>query len=77
MKVEFIEPAAIELDDAVHYYNFQSPGLGEQFLQEVLQTIDLISLFPESWSKNTIHTRKAVLRKFPYYLIYTPHDKNI
>ena len=35
MFVEFLEPASIELDDAVEYYNMQSVGLGENFLTEV------------------------------------------
>lgn len=36
MHVVFIEPASIELDDAIEYYNLQSPGLGKKFLEEVL-----------------------------------------
>jgi len=75
MDVEFIEPASIELDDAIEYYNQQSHGLGDNFFDEVLETIDLISLFPEVWTELTKHTRKAVLRKFPYNLIYTIHNK--
>jgi hypothetical protein len=71
MQVEFIEPASIELDDAIEYYNLQSPGLGKIFFIEVLETIDLISLFPQLWSQNTENTRKAVLRKFPFNLIYS------
>lgn len=71
MQVEFIEPASIELDDAIEYYNLQSPGLGKIFFNEVLETIELIALFPQLWSQNTENTRKAVLRKFPFNLIYT------
>ncbi len=70
MQVEFIEPALNELDDAIEYYNFQVKGLGNKFLDEVLETIELILRFPELWSIYTESTRKAVLRKFPYYLIY-------
>ena len=71
MEVEFIEPALIELDDAIEYYNLQAHGLGDKFFDEVLKTIDLIVLFPEAWTEVTNHTRKALLRKFPYNLIYT------
>ena len=77
MDVEFIEPASIELDDAIEYYNLQSHGLGDKFFDELLNTIDLISLFPEAWTEVTKHTRKALLRKFPYNLIYTIHKKKI
>lgn len=77
MEVEFTEPASIELDDAIEYTNLQSHGLGDTFFDEVLSTIDLISLFPEAWTEVTKQTRKATLRKFPYNLIYTIHNKKI
>jgi len=70
MKVEFIEPALIELDDAIEYYNLQSIGLGEIFFEEVLTNIRLISKFPGAWQKYTEHTYKTTLRKFPYNLIF-------
>lgn len=71
MQVEFIEPASLELDDAIEYYDLQTSGLGKKFLDEVLKTIQLINQFPQLWSSNTENTRKAVLRKFPFNLIYT------
>lgn len=77
MYVEFIEPASIELDDAIQYYNLQADTLGRKFFDEVLETIELISQFPDLWSKNTKSTRKAVLRKFPYNLIYSIFNEKI
>jgi len=77
MHVEFLEHASIELDDAIEYYNIQSTGLGEKFLDEVLETIELILHFPQLWSKNSENTRKAVLRKFPFNLIYSMHKNKI
>jgi hypothetical protein len=73
MQVYFTEPAAIELDacpppdndtllqwDAFAYYELQLPGLGRKFFNEVQETIELILQFPQLWSKNSEHTRKAV-----------------
>ena len=77
MHVEFIEPASIELDDAIEYYNLQVFGLGKKFFDEVLETIEIIYQFPESWSSNTKNTRKAVLRKFPYNLVYSILNEKI
>ena len=71
MQIEFTEPAFIELDDAIEYYEFEFSGLGKKFLEEVLETLSLINKFPELFSKNSEHTRKAILRKFPYNLIYS------
>ena len=71
MHVEFIEPATIELDDAIEYYNLQAAGLGEIFLKELLETLTIIVAFPHSYSQNTKNTRKAPLAKFPYNIIYS------
>lgn len=71
MQIEFIEPATIELDDAIEYYDLQLSGLGKRFFIDVSETIELISKFPKLFSQNSAHTRKAVLRKFPYNIIYT------
>lgn len=71
MRVEFTEPALRELEDAIEFYNFQAKGLGGKFLDEVLETIELITRFPKLWSFHSVNTRKAVLRKFPFYLIYS------
>ena len=71
MQIEFIEPALIELDDAFEYYNLQASDLGKKFVDEVLETIEIISKYPLSYPKNSESTRKAVLRKYPYNLIYS------
>ena len=63
MTVEFIEPASIELDDAVKYYNLESPGLGVKFFDEVLKTIELINVFPEVWSEITKKYKKSGFKK--------------
>ncbi len=77
MDIEFIEPASIELDDAVEYYDLHLSGLGDQFFDEVLHTIELISQYPEIWKICTKHTRKAVLKRFPYFLVYTIYNDKI
>ena len=71
MQIEFTELAAIELDDAIQYYETEISGLGKKFLDEVLETTQLISQFPQLFSKNSEFTRRAVLRKFPYNLVYS------
>ncbi len=40
MNIRFLEDAQIELDQTIKYYNLESQGLGEQFLQEILNTLD-------------------------------------
>lgn len=48
MRIRFLEIAQIELDEAVEYYKYEAPGLGEAFLTEALSTIDRIGRFPEA-----------------------------
>ena len=38
MKIEFLDEAQLELDEAIEYYNNEVDGLGDDFLQEVLNT---------------------------------------
>lgn len=46
-------------------------GLGKVFFEQVTETIKLIGQFPDIWTQNSLHTRRAILRKFPYSLIYS------
>ena len=39
MKINFLEIAQLELDDAIEYYNYEVPGLGDAFLTEVLNAL--------------------------------------
>ena len=71
MQIEFIKPAAIESDDAIEYYELQLSGLGKKFFIDVIETLELISKYPQLFTQNSEHTRKAVLRKFPYNVIYS------
>lgn len=39
MKIQLLEAAKVELDEAIDYYNHEAPGLGEEFLIEILRGI--------------------------------------
>ena len=77
MRVEFYEPAYIEYQEAIDFYNLQSEGLGNKFIQEIDKVITIIKNYPESLSQYTRHTRKAVANVFPYNIIYTIHKDYI
>ena len=70
MKITFLEIAQIELDDAIEYYNFELPCLGDAFLTEVLNALDRIGEFPEAWHPCSKRTRRCQTRRFPYVIIY-------
>ncbi len=66
MKIDFLEIAQIELDDAIEYYNYEAPGLGDAFLTEVLNALDRIGEFPEAWHPCSKRARRCQTRRFPY-----------
>jgi toxin ParE2 len=70
MKINFLEIAQIELDEAIEYYNHEAPGLGDAFLTEVLNAIDRIGEFPEAWHPSSKRARRCQTRRFPYGIIY-------
>ncbi len=69
MKITFLEEAKYELDEAIEYYDLQSPGLGQQFLQEVLNTLDRVASFPQAWHPFSENTKRCQTARFPYGLI--------
>jgi hypothetical protein len=70
MRIRFLEIAEIELDEAIQYYNYEVAGLGDDFLTEVLDTLDRIARFPEAWHPCSKRTRRCQTRRFPYGIIY-------
>jgi len=70
MRIRFLETARIELDDAIEYYNYEVPGLGDAFLTEVLSALDRIGKYPEAWQPSSKRTRRCQIRRFPYGIMY-------
>jgi hypothetical protein len=76
MNVRFLQVAKLELDDAVNYYNRERPGLGYEFLWEVFFAIDRIKQFPQAWPAFHRETRRCLIRRFPYGIIYL-HENDL
>lgn len=77
VKVNFLEIAQIELDEAVEYYNYEVPGLGDAFLSEVLDALDRIGKYPEAWHPSSKRTRRCQARRFPYGIIYQIREQEL
>jgi toxin ParE2 len=71
LKVRFLRTANREFNEAVHYYNAQKVGLGEDFRHEVRETVLRIKEFPLAWHRLNETIRRCQLRRFPYGLIYS------
>ncbi|MDZ7624678.1 MAG: type II toxin-antitoxin system RelE/ParE family toxin [Ignavibacteriaceae bacterium] len=74
MKIRFLSPANIELNEAIDYYDHQLPGLGFRFLQEVSSSIERIKIMPEAWTKIGIHTRRCIIKGFPYAVLFVKEE---
>jgi len=70
VKVRILSCAEREFADAVDFYNTERPGLGYEFAQEVQNTLDRIGAFPEAWPLFSNRTRRCIVRRFPYGVLY-------
>lgn len=75
MRVVFSKYAKQELDDAVRFYELAHPGLGQHFKREVRNAAKRIGTYPHAWSKEAENTRKCLLHRFPYKLLYSVEDE--
>jgi len=77
MKITFLEEAQYELNEAIEYHDLQSSGLAQQFLQEVLNTLDRVASFPQAWHPLSENAKRCQTVRFPYGLIYYFRKRNI
>ena len=77
MNVIVLPLAQREWERAAGFYDEKLPGLGKLFTKEALEAIDLIRLYPEGCQLITRKTRKCLLHKFPYMLLYGIIDRQI
>jgi toxin ParE1/3/4 len=62
--------AEADLDDAIEWYEEQSPGLGERLLEEVLRVRRRIETNPYQFPVVYRDARRGLLHAFPYALIF-------
>ncbi|MEM8964391.1 MAG: type II toxin-antitoxin system RelE/ParE family toxin [Acidobacteriota bacterium] len=77
MRLTFHPRARNELWDAVDYYEEARSGLGEEFLDEFHSTCERILETPRAWSKQTASTRRCLMKRFPYSVIYQLVDEQV
>jgi len=75
--IRYHPEAETELKETALYLDNASTGLGDLFLNDVQDALDLIVFSPSISPVIQKNIRQNVLRKFPYYLIYTIVDFEI
>jgi plasmid stabilization system protein ParE len=70
MIFSFLQPAKDELNEAIAYYEAQREGLGEEFAQEIINTVQRILDHPKAWSNLSGNIRRCRTNPFPYGVVY-------
>ncbi len=71
MRFYFHPKAEVEFDKAVEYYEHCQSGLGLEFAEEVYASIARIIKYPAAWSELSKNSRRCLINRFPYGVIYT------
>lgn len=69
MKIQILAEARRDLADGFRFYERQSQGLGDYFLDSLFSDIDSLRLYAGIHTKHGIHYR-LLSRRFPYAVYY-------
>jgi toxin ParE1/3/4 len=73
-----IHPAALEeLNAAVAWYLERSESAAVDFVNEVDRAMDLVLASPLRWPKADYETRRFVLQRFPFAVIYRATERAV
>ncbi len=76
-KIEITILAEDEYSSAYNYYEDQQFGLGEKFEKETEYVLDKLKVNPFLFQRKYKHYREAILKKFPYYIVYEIIDNTV
>ena len=77
VRVRFHVAARQELAAAIQRYDSELAGLGDDLLAEVEQVVQTIAAHPEAGTPHQANTRRLVLKRFPFTLIYRAMEQDI
>jgi len=74
--VRFKSAADRDVESAFVWYEERSPGLGNEFLEEVDDAVTRIADNPHAYQIVRGRIRRAVVHRFPYLMFYVidPHE---
>jgi plasmid stabilization system protein ParE len=75
--VSIHEIAEAEINEAADFYDLESPGLGNVFIDEIQRAIQGIVEFPAAASLVRGRVRQRIVTKFPYSLVYSAREGEI
>lgn len=76
-EVVFLDEATAEALHAAIYYDTKAEGLGVDFTAEVEQAVQRSVAFPEAGTLLDAHTRRHMVRRFPFGILYRLEPERI
>lgn len=70
MKFKLVPGAQADLEAIFAAYEEKGAGLGAKFAREAFHTIDVVVENPLAWQRIYKQTRRSLLRRFPYMVVY-------
>ena len=75
--VHLLPEAERELEDAFWWYERQRSGLGLEFLLAFDAAVESLRRLPEGHEIVALRTHKALLRRFPYLVLYAVETERV
>lgn len=76
-KIELHPEAVLDLEQAFEWYEFKKKGLGKALVLELDKTLEKISLYPQHYQVIDFGLQGALLKRFPYKVIFKLLDTKI
>jgi plasmid stabilization system protein ParE len=73
----FHPSAEAEFVDAIRHYEQQENGLGRDFAYEVYAAIERCLAYPGAWPILEGDIRRALVKRFPYGVLYAADSDNL
>ena len=77
IEITILDEAERELVEAISYYESKGPGLGLDFLSEVQSGLATVRNLPTLWPLRKDGTRRYLVHRFPYLVIYIYQENHI
>ena len=76
-RVEYHEGASADVKSAVTWYQKRSPKAALDFIEELQRAVDTIREAPDRWPPGKNGTRRFLLWRFPFAIIYSEQESVI
>jgi len=77
VRVTFLSPAALDVADAMEYYQRRTAGLAGELDRDLTRTLEIIRSHPRLGSPFERGTRRMLLARFPFAVVYREMEDRI